>query len=59
MYDTRGGCAVAIHDIKAKLGAVRKGTERMDEAAVVTHLDGLDLPDYRQRSIQGRHEEWD
>jgi hypothetical protein len=38
---------------------VQKGTVSLDEAAVVTYLDGLYLPDERQRKIHGRHEEWD
>ena len=37
----RGGRAVAVQDIKAQFGAVRDGMERMDHAAVVTHLDGM------------------
>ena len=59
MDDTRGGRAVASHDIKAQCGAVRKGTGSLDDAAMVTCLDGLYLPHERQRKIHGRHEEWD
>jgi hypothetical protein len=57
--NTRGGRGVASHDIKAQCGAVQKGTVSLDEAAVVTYLDGLYLPDERQRKIHGPHEEWD
>jgi hypothetical protein len=41
VYNTRGGRAVSVKDIKAQLGAAREGTESMDHAAVATHLNGI------------------
>jgi len=34
VYDARGNRAVAVKDLKAQPGAARKGTERMDQAAM-------------------------
>jgi hypothetical protein len=36
-------CAVAVKEVKAQLGTTREGTERMDHAAVATHLDGIEI----------------
>jgi len=43
VYDMRGGRAVAVKEVKAQLGTTREGTERMDHAAVATHLDGIEI----------------
>jgi hypothetical protein len=37
----RTGHAVAVKDLKAQFRAALEGTERMDHAAVVTHLDSI------------------
>ena len=36
-----GGSAVPVKDLNAQPGAAREGTESMDHASVVTHLDGI------------------
>jgi hypothetical protein len=58
VYDTRGGRAVAVKDIMAQSGAAREGTERMDHAAVATHLDGIEISAKCKGRIQAPHEEW-
>jgi hypothetical protein len=58
VYDTRRSRAVAVRDIKAQSGTVREGTERMDRAAMTTHLDGIEMSDECKGRIQAPHEEW-
>ena len=58
VYDTRRGRAVAVRDIKAQSGPVREGTERMDHAAMTTHLNGIEMTDECKGRIQAPHEEW-
>jgi len=43
VYDMRGARAVAVKEVKAQRGTTREGTERMDHAAVATHLDGMEI----------------
>jgi hypothetical protein len=47
-----------VKDVKAQLGAAREGTERMDHAAVVTHLDSVEISAECKRRILTPHEEW-
>src|SRR6267143_5154077 len=54
----RGGRAVAVMDVKAHLGTTREGTERMDQAAVVTDLDSVEIPAECKRRSHVPHEEW-
>ena len=57
VYDMRGGRAVAVKEVKAQLGTTREGTERMDHAAVVTHLNGIEISAEYNGRIQALHEE--
>jgi hypothetical protein len=56
VYNTRGGRAVSVKDIKAQVGAAREGTESMDHAAVATHLNSIEISAECKRRIQTSHE---
>jgi hypothetical protein len=57
VYNVCGDRAVPVKDIQVQLGAAWEGTQGMDHAAVVTHLDGLEISRECKERIRALHEE--